>query len=92
MSESINARQGIKTKIGLHGIALLSLELSESINARQGIKTECGIALIRDGVCQNPSMPVRALRHFHLADPNRSLRRGSESINARQGIKTKVIY
>ncbi len=45
-SESINAREGIKTKIA-HPPVQLGDEQSESINAREGIKT--GLSASRSG-------------------------------------------
>jgi len=62
VSESTNARKGIKTE--LHGVGVsIRLFMSESTNARKGIKThECEPNhKAPDG--QNQQMPVRALRH-----------------------------
>ncbi len=88
MSESINAREGIKTKNAAEGDN--SPPPSESINAREGIKTamqdhDCSQRAersesinAREGIKTDIAGAVELLAHLGM----------SESINAREGIKT----
>jgi len=83
VSESKNARQGIKTIAGTPGGA--GLDTSESKNARQGIKTVPGAISSKSGSeRQNQKMPVRALR---LIRPPLGFLAGHKSQNQKMPVR-----